>query len=111
MAKITRLSEFNDALGFLVLTAPDRFPQRPPFGSDQEKNLRTKFKELEEGFVFVEQKIRDPAVLAQLRELMNSSLEAYLQGERKNGAHLLQDIQDIVFPNRFKEYEERKGTV
>lgn len=111
MAKITRLSEFNDALGFLVLAAPDHFPQRAPFGSNQEKNLRLKFKELEDGFPFVEQKIKDPAVLAQLRQLMKDSLTAYLQGDKKKGAHLLQDIQNIVFPRRFKEYEKRKGIV
>lgn len=105
VAKIRRLSEFNDALGFLVLAAPDNFPQRGSFGSDQKKNLLLKFQELEDGFHFVEEKITDPAVLAHLRQLMKDSLTAYQQGDKKKGAHLLQDIQDIVFPNRFKEYE------
>lgn len=111
MAKIMKLSQFNDALGFLVLAAPDHFPQRAPFGGDQERNLRLKFKELEDGFHFVEHKVKDPAVLAHLKQLMNDSLTAYLQGDKKTGAHLLQDMQEVVFPNRFKEYEKRKGVV
>ena len=69
------------------------------------------FAALEDGFHFVEETITDPAVLTHLRQLMKDSLTAYQQGDKKKGAHLLQDIQDIVFPNRFKEYEERKGVV
>ncbi len=79
------------------------------FGSDQGKNLLTAFDILREGFPLVEKKIKDPVQLKQLKQLLADALLAYQQGEKKKGAHLLQDFQSIVFPNRFKEYEERKG--
>lgn len=108
-AKIQRLSELSDRLGFTVLAAPDRFPVVGSFGSDQHKNLVIAFERLEEGLPLVEKKIKDPVVLGRLRNLLRDALGAYQQGDRKKGAHLLQDFQNIVFPDRFKEYEERKG--
>jgi uroporphyrinogen-III decarboxylase len=107
--KIQNLSDLSDRLGFTVLAAPDRFPMIGSFGSDQKKNLVVAFERLEEGFPLVEKKIKDPAVLKQLRNLLSDALAAYQQSDRKKGAHLLQDFENIVFPNRFKEYEERKG--
>lgn len=108
-AKIQRLSELSDRLGFTVLAAPDRFPMVGSFGNDQNKNLVVAFERLEEGLPLVEKKIKDQAVLERLRNLLRDALFAYQQGDRKKGAHLLQDFQNIVFPDRFREYEERKG--
>lgn len=109
-AKLQRLSDLKARVNSIVLTAPDRFPIIGPFGSDQKKNLLIAFDELHhEGLPLVEKTIKDPAVLQQLRDLLRDALAAYQQGERKKGAHLLQDFQNIVFPNRFKEYEARKG--
>lgn len=108
-AKIERLSDLRARIGSIVLSAPDRFPMVGSFGSDQQKNLLIAFDILHEGFPLVEKKIKDPAQLEQLRQLLKDALTAYQQGERKKGAHLLQDFEDIVFPDRFKEYEERKG--
>jgi hypothetical protein len=34
---------------------------------------------------------------------------AYESGDRKSAIRLLQEFQGILFPNQFKEYEERKG--
>ena len=107
--KIQRLSELSDRLGFTVLAAPDRFPLVGSFSSDQKKNLLIAFERLEEGLPLVEKKLKDPAILEQLRGLLRDSLGAYQQGDRKKGAHLLQDFENIVFPDRFKEYEACKG--
>jgi len=109
-AKLQRLSDLRARVNSIVLTAPDRFPMIGPFGPDQKKNLSIAFDELhQEGLPLVEKVIKDPTVLAQLRNLLCDALVAYQQGDRKKGAHLLQDFQNIVFPDRFKEYEERKG--
>ena len=107
--KIQRLSELSDRLGFTVLAAPDRFPLVGSFGSDQKQNLVVAFQRLEEGLPLVEKKIKDPAILERLRGLLRDALAAYQQGDRKKGAHFLQDFENIVFPDRFKEYEARKG--
>jgi len=107
--RINKLSDLSDRIGFTLLSAPDRFPAVGAFGSDQKKNLLIAFDILHEGFPLVEKKIKDPAQLEKLQQLLKDALLAYQQGERKKGAHLLQDFEEIVFPNRFKEYEERKG--
>ena len=108
-AKIERLSDLRARISWIVLSAPDQFPVSGSFGKDQGKNLLTAFDILNEGFPLVEKKIKEPAQLEQLRQMLKDALAAYQRGEKKKGAHLLQDFQSIVFPNRFKEYEERKG--
>lgn len=107
MFPLTRLSEFHDHIGMLVLAAPGRLPEE--YGESQARALVEAFKELDEGFHFVEKKVKDPAKLAQLRQLLKDSLAAYQAGDEMKGAHLLQDFEDIVWPNRFKEYAQRKG--
>jgi hypothetical protein len=109
MAKIKKLSDLNDRLGFTVLAAPSSFPKVGAFGEDQSKNLLTAFDILREGLPLVEKKIKDPVLVTHLSQLLTDALAAYQEGDDKKGAHLLQDFQDIVFPNRFREYEERKG--
>lgn len=107
--KIKRLSDLRDRLGFTVLAAPDRFPCVGPFGADQASNLLVAFERLEQGFPLLEKKYKDVEVLAHLRQLLADSLVAYQAGDRMRGSRLLQDFEDIVFPDRFEEYEARKG--
>lgn len=108
-AKIKNLSGYNDRIMFIILSAPDRFPKVGPFTDDPAKNLSIVFDSLEEGFHLIDKKVKDEAQSQALRKLLKDSLTAYKEGEKKKGAHLLQNFQDVVFPNRFKEYEERKG--
>jgi hypothetical protein len=108
-AKTMKLSDLSDRLGFTVLAAPDRFPIVGPFGSDQKQNLLVAFERLEQGMPLVEKKIKDPAVLEHLRNMLREAMAAYQQGDRTKGSQLLQDFENTVFPERFKEYEARKG--
>ena len=109
MAKIERLSDYQAQIGAIVLSAPDRFPRVGVFGVDQAENLKISFEMLWQGFALIERKIKDPVQLEKLRGLLNDSLIAYQQGDYKRGAHLLQDFQDIISPNRFRDYERKKG--
>lgn len=108
---IQRLSEFEDKIGMMVLSAPDHFSSVyvDIYGPDQGKILKTVFAQLDEGFHFIEKKVKDPVKLQQLRQLLKDSLAAYQAGDEMKGAHLLQDFEDIVWPNRFEEYAQRKG--
>jgi len=108
-AKIENLSDLRARISWIVLSAPDQFPTTGSFSGDQSKNLVIAFDLVQAGFPLVEKKIKDPVQLEQLRKLLHDALVAYQHGEDKRGAHLLQDFQGIVFPDRFKEYEERKG--
>ncbi len=97
MFKVKRLSELNDLIGFVVLSAPDRFPQVGAYCTNQTQNLLTAFEKLNDGFYLVQRKIPDPVQLQKLRRLLQDALSAYQQADRKKGAHLLQEFQDSVF--------------
>ena len=107
--KIKKLSEFDDVIGFIILSAPDRFPSDGNFSADQGSNLVIAFDMLYESFPLVEKKVKSSDHARQLRQMLADALYAYQRGDKKKGAHLLQDFEDIVFTNRFKEYEARKG--
>jgi hypothetical protein len=100
-ARIERMSDLRARISWLVLSAPDQFPTTGSFGDDQRKNLTVAFDIVQDGFHLLEKKIKDPAQLCHLRALLGQALVAYQDGESTKGAHLLQDIQSIVFPNRF----------
>jgi hypothetical protein len=106
--KMTRLSNLSDMLGFMVLACPDRFPKVGRYGEDQEKNLDAAFANLREGLPLLDKKLAS-GQRSRVNELVEEAFAAYKIGERKRGAHLLQDIENIAFPNRFAEYEARKG--
>jgi hypothetical protein len=99
--KITRLSELNDYLGFVVLSAPNKFPKVGPFGVDPTENLEIAFSQLRDAMSLVKKKTDEPKLLQEINTLLESSLTAYRAGDNKQGAHLLQDIQNILFPERF----------
>lgn len=75
-----------------------------------EKTLVEVFKELDERFHFVENKVRGTTKLQQLRQILKDSLAAHLAGDEMKGVHLLHDFEDIVWPKRFEEDEKRKGS-
>ena len=107
--EIKRLSQLKDALGFMVLCAGTSFPKVGPFGDDQGENLEVGFDRLRAGLVLAKKRIKDPHTYEQVQNVLELSLAAYRSGDRSHGSHLLQNIEDIIFPNRFKEYEDRKG--
>jgi hypothetical protein len=108
-AKIEKLSDLRARISWIVLSAPAQFPTTGSFSDDQSKNLLVAFDLVYAGFSLVEKRIKDSSRLEELRTLLRDALVAYQHGDDKKGAHLLQDFQGMVFPDRFKEYEDRKG--
>lgn len=108
-AKIENLSDLRARISWIVLSAPDQFPTTGSFSDDQSKNLLIAFDLVYAGLSLVEKRIKDSSRLEELRALLRDALVAYQRGDDKKGARLLQDFQDMVFPDRFKEYEDRKG--
>jgi hypothetical protein len=106
---IKNLSELKDAIGFTVLAAPDRFPKLGAFGEDQRKNLDTAFERLRSGLVFLPKRLKESPLMQEVEKLLEESHSAYAAGDKTRGSHLLQDLDDIVHPGRFVEYEARKG--
>ena len=108
MRKLKELREFKDLLGSLVLRAPDNL--RYSFLSEAEQpTLDSEFIRLREGLELLPKKLKNSPLLCEIERLLDEALAAYKGGERLKGAHLLQDIEDIVNPGRFVEYAARKG--
>ena len=101
-------SEINDHLGFMVLAAPDKFRRVGPFGIDQAANLIIAFDDLRSSLALLDGKLPNSPPPEQLDSMMEASLEAYRAGDRHKGSHILQDMQDLLFPNRFEHYEHSK---
>ena len=107
--KFERFSDVTDFIGFMVLCYGQRFPKVGPFGDDQNENLEVAFLRLREGLPLIAKKLRDDERLREVEGLVDASLASYRSGDHKRGAHLLQDIENIIHPNRFMEYAARKG--
>jgi hypothetical protein len=107
--KFERFGDVSDHMGFMVLCCGNRFPKVGPYGDDQEQNLEIAFARLLEGLPLIAKRLRDASKLSEVESLIGASLNAYRSGDRKRGAHLLQDVENIILPTRFAEYAARKG--
>jgi hypothetical protein len=106
---LKKFSDFTDALGALIISAPDRFPLVGDYGLDSNHNLLVAFQRLDNGFHLVEKKIKSPERLAEIKQMLADALIAYQNGEKRKGSHLLQDVETILDPNMYEEYLQRKG--
>lgn len=94
------LGQYHDHWAVIVLNGPDRFRDVDGHPVDQEAALKEAYDALRCGFVFVERKLKDPRQLRILRELIDMSYQAYRAGDRKTGAHILQECEGLIWPSR-----------
>jgi hypothetical protein len=87
----------RDFIATVVVGAPDRFRHRDHRAPEDQLNLDRAFEELRLGLEFVAQREADPGFHDRLGEVLAASLAAYRAGDRKRGAHLLQDFQNMIF--------------
>jgi hypothetical protein len=87
----------RDFIATVVVGAPDRFRQRDHRAPEDQLNLDRAFEELRLGLEFVAPRDADPGFHDRLRDVLGASLAAYRAGDRRRGAHLLQDFQDMIF--------------
>jgi hypothetical protein len=80
-----------------VLRAPNRFPVEDYRAADDQLTLDRAFEELRLGLEFVAPRDADPGFHDRLGGVLAASLAAYRAGDRRRGAHLLQDFQDMIF--------------
>ena len=74
-------------------------------------DLDSAFESLRFGLkTFANPRMKDPARRDEARGLLESSYEVYKAGEKKNGAHLIQDFERVVFPKLFQFEKDSVGT-
>lgn len=97
MRWIRHLHELHDFIGLVILSAPDRFREEDFLSDDEQLTLQSAFAEIRNGLELVPVSENDPHYHDRLRAILDESLSAYRAGERKEGAHRLQDFRDMIF--------------
>lgn len=101
------LGQYHDSWAGVLLYAPDDFPEYdwdPPPRS-QAQRLEEAFASLRAGAHFAEKRLKTPRLVGVFHELLKMSHEAYLRGERKRGAHVLQEAEGLVWPSRMSRFK------
>lgn len=96
MAWVRNIGGYVDFISYVLLSAPDDFPEEDYLSRDEQMNLEKAFEELRNGMHFVDEVIADGATRVRLRDLLDASLCAYQAGRDVEGAHLLQDFEKLV---------------
>ena len=97
MAWVNNLDGLYDFIGYVVLRAPDKFPKEDYLKPDEQMTLDKAFSELRGGLSFVEEDVVGVETKHRLSLLLDEARAAYIAGERKQGAHLLQDFEALIF--------------
>lgn len=90
MAWCNRISEIKDFLAFVVLFGPDNFP------THRNMNIEKAFEQIFEGLKICKNEIKSNDSYDKLCELAKNSHKAYLSKDIKEGAHLLQDMRELM---------------
>jgi hypothetical protein len=107
--KPKNLSDYSDLLSFTLRSGARKFMKVGPFGDDHQANLTLAFQILIDGLPIVERHLKDSEKFTRVKELLESSLNAFRDGDKVTGGRFLNDIQEIVAPNRYVDYAQRKG--
>jgi len=97
LQRVKNIEHFLQLLHVTVLCAPDRFSVEDYLEEDEQLTLETAYRDLNYGMQFVAKKVKSPEIVANAQKMLDESLACYRQGERVKGAHMLQDLEDIVF--------------
>lgn len=107
---LKNISDFSDRLSFTLLSGVRNFPKVGPFGDDHQANLAIAFKSMIDSLPMVEEHLNDNSKFVRVKALLDNALQAYRENDRIVGGGNLNEILDIIAPNRYKDYEKRKGS-
>lgn len=97
MARVNDINSFYDFIGYVVLCAPDQFPQRDYLPAEDQMNLERAFVELHHGVEFIDPGVASGESLSTIKSLIDQAHAAYKGGDEVKGAHLLQDMEGMIF--------------
>jgi hypothetical protein len=97
VAWVRDIDSFYNFIGYVVLSAPDRFPREDYLEEEEQMNLERAFDELRHGIELVEKDFPGANAERGLQSLLDRALLSYRSGDEVTGAHLLQDFEQLVF--------------
>ncbi|WP_175832394.1 hypothetical protein [Burkholderia cepacia] len=93
------LTRYHDFISYVLLSAPDDFPEEDYLSADEQMTLEKAFAELLSTLPVVVPKVSSDC-LPLLRTMLEMSLEAYQYGDSMRGAHILQEFEGMIWPSR-----------
>lgn len=93
------VTHYEAYVGFLTLVltdAPDRWIKEDFLKDEDQLDLEKAFTLLRDKFYFVEERVKDPQKLAEIRELLEATYAAYKAGDSRQGAFLIQDYEALI---------------
>ena len=94
---IQDLNSLWDFIGYVVLSAPDNFPEEDFLQPDEQMNLERAFEELRNAMNLIKPSKLNDAKRSEALSLLEESLDSYRAGNVVKGAHLLQDFRVLIF--------------
>jgi len=94
------LSNYRDFLSYVIVCAPNDFPEEDYLQPHEQMTLAKAFAELEAKLSVVSERVKGKDVVALLRELLSMAHNSYLHGQDVEGAHMLQEFETIIWPSR-----------
>lgn len=94
---INSLDDLHDFISFVILYAPDEFPEEDFLAPNEQLDLTRAFEEIRRGLTFLRGHFDDRAEREALLRMIDESLDAYRKGDAVKGAHLLQALEQQVF--------------
>ena len=93
--KFEKVSEYNDFICYVILKAPNNFPE------DSGTTLDSAFDDLKNNIEILLKRIKSEEQISVLREMLEMSYGAYIESDLKKAIYILQEFQGIVWP-KFK---------
>lgn len=97
LRRVNNIDSLYDFIGYVVLCAPNNFPNEDYLPPDDQMSLEKAFGELKDAVELIDSEVAPSRKREHLYGLLDQALAAYRSGDDFNGAHLLQDFQDQIF--------------
>jgi hypothetical protein len=97
MARVKDIDSFYNFIGYVVLSAPNSFPVEDYLSPGDQMNLDRAFVELRRGVTMIDAGVANEEKLKTINSLIDQAYAAYKNGDEVNGAHLLQDMEAMIF--------------
>lgn len=97
MRLVENIDDLYNFIATVVLCAPNDFPYREWLADEDQLNLDRAFEEMRHSMTWMDEQVATPEKLPRMKELLEQSYQTYKKGDQYNGAHLLQDWEDMIF--------------
>lgn len=94
---VNSVDDLQDFISFVILYAPDEFPEEDFLAKNEQLDLTRAFEEIRRGLTFLRDDLDDRVERGALLRMIDESLDAYRKGDAVKGAHLLQAFEQQAF--------------